>query len=148
MEIVTRSPAGKLEWEVYYDLRYRILREPWNQPRGSERNEGDKTAKHFATYVGQNMVSIARADELPDKTIQIRFVATEHKMQGKGYGKIVMNAIHSFYENTEIKKVILHSRETSVPFYKHMGYSILESSYLLFGEIPHFLMVKYVKDEH
>ncbi len=37
MEIEIRSPKTELEWVNYYDLRYRILRQPWNQPIGSEK---------------------------------------------------------------------------------------------------------------
>ncbi|MEN9442704.1 MAG: hypothetical protein RLZ33_2781, partial [Bacteroidota bacterium] len=48
MEI--RSPQIEREWEEYFDLRYRILREPLNQPKGSERNDGDATGIHFALY--------------------------------------------------------------------------------------------------
>ena len=42
MKVEIRSPKTTDEWQEYYDLRYRVLRQPWNQPRGSERNEGDK----------------------------------------------------------------------------------------------------------
>ena len=47
-----------------------------------------------------------------------------------------------------IDEIIIHSIEISVSFYQHIGYKIIESSYLLFGETPHYLMVKYLKDEN
>jgi hypothetical protein len=37
MEIKIRPPKTKSEWENYYDLRFRVLREPWQQPRGFEK---------------------------------------------------------------------------------------------------------------
>ena len=50
MEIEIRIPETEEEWEDYYALRYRVLREPLGQPIGSERNEGDETGIHFALY--------------------------------------------------------------------------------------------------
>ena len=31
------EPKTKEDFKKYYDLRWRILRKPWNQPRGSEK---------------------------------------------------------------------------------------------------------------
>ena len=45
-----RSPETESEFRVYYDLRWRVLREPWGQPLGSERDEHDVTATHVAGY--------------------------------------------------------------------------------------------------
>ena len=50
MEIEIRLPKTEDEWEDYYDLRYRVLRQPLNQPRGSEKNDGDEDGIHFALY--------------------------------------------------------------------------------------------------
>ena len=55
MGIEIRSPKTDKEWVEYYDLRYRVLRQPWNQPIGSERNEGDASEQHFALYKGINL---------------------------------------------------------------------------------------------
>lgn len=147
MEIVTRAPANEKEWTAYYDLRFRVLREPWGQPRGSERNDGDLKAIHFASYIGNELRAIARADVLSPAQIQVRFVATEKKQQGKGYGKIVMKAIENHYQGTLVKEIILHSRAISVPFYNSIGYSTRNKSYLLFDEIQHFLMTKSINNE-
>ena len=38
--------------------------------------------------------------------------------------------------------VVLEARENAVPFYESLGYSMIEKSYLLFGEIQHFRMKK------
>ena len=43
-----RPPRNEKEWENYYDLRYRILREPLGKERGSEKNESDELENTFA----------------------------------------------------------------------------------------------------
>ena len=37
--MIVRPPQNPEEFERYRDLRWRILRAPWNQPRGSELDE-------------------------------------------------------------------------------------------------------------
>ena len=142
MEIEIRVPKNEVEWEQYYDLRYRILRQPWNQPRGSERNEGDETGLHFALYENEILKAIARLDINDEKSAQVRFMAVETEIQRKGYGKQVMLAIENYCKSISISEIVLHAREIAIPFYENLGYQLVEKSHLLFNEIQHFLMTK------
>ncbi|MEN9999525.1 MAG: hypothetical protein RI922_2515, partial [Bacteroidota bacterium] len=90
MEI--KAPQTEREWEDYFDLRYRILREPLNQLRGSERNDGDATGIHFALYDNGVLKAIARLDQQDEAVFQVRFVAVEKAEQGSGYGRKIMEA--------------------------------------------------------
>jgi ribosomal protein S18 acetylase RimI-like enzyme len=140
MEI--RSPKTTSEWEEYYDLRYRILREPWKQPRGSERNEGDETGMHFGLYDSNQLLGILRLDSMEIGISQIRFMAVETSNQGKGIGENLMLFAEEISKNRGDKKIILHAREIALGFYEKMGYQLIEKSHLLFGEIQHYLMEK------
>lgn len=144
MEIEIRAPKNEIEWEQYYDLRYRILRQPWNQPRGSERNEGDATGIHFALYENGSLKAIARLDFNEDKIAQVRFMAVDSEIQRKGYGKQVMLAIERYCKANSVTEIVLHAREIALPFYESLGYQLVEKSHLLFNEIQHFLMKKSV----
>lgn len=142
MEI--RAPKTVQEWESYYDLRFRILREPWNQPRGSERNDGDVTALHFAVWENGKPLAVARMDETEETgVVQVRFVAVKSNQQGRGFGKTIMLEVEkTAKEQNNRQKIVLHARESAVEFYKSLGYSVVEKSYLLFDEIQHYLMEK------
>lgn len=142
MKVEIRSPRSEKEWEDYYDLRYRVLREPWNQPRGSERNEGDETGIHFALFEMGKIQAIARLDESGPHEAQVRFVAVEFNKQGCGYGRIIMEACENLAKNRGDLKIILHAREVALDFYKKMDYKLIEKSHLLFGQIQHYLMEK------
>ncbi len=144
MEIEIRSPKSEVEWEQYYSLRYRILRQPWNQPRGSERNEGDEIGLHFALYENEILKAIARLDINDEKSAQVRFMAVETEIQRKGYGKQVMLAVESYCKSISISEIILHAREVAIPFYESLDYQLVEKSHLLFNEIQHHLMSKKV----
>ena len=42
-------------------------------------------------------------------------------------------------------KIILHSRASANNFYEKCGYVVVEKSYLMWGEIQHYLMEKEIK---
>ena len=142
MEIEIRSPKTDKEWVEYYDLRYRVLREPWNQPIGSERNEGDASEQHFALYSDLNLIAVGRLDQCEEKKRQIRFMAVEKSAQGSGYGKMLMIEMEKYCRNDKVNEIILHARESAIPFYEKLSYQLQEPSYKLFGEIQHYLMSK------
>jgi GNAT superfamily N-acetyltransferase len=142
MGIVIKAPQTAKEWEDYYDLRYRVLREPLGQPLGSERNEGDETGIHFALYEDGILKAIGRLDESGEKIAQVRFVAVETEQQGSGYGRMIMVATEEVARRRGDLKMILHARDYAVDFYLKLGYTLIEPSHKLFGILQHFLMEK------
>ena len=140
MEI--RGPQTESEWEAYYDLRYRVLRKPLDQPLGSERNDGDATGIHFALFEGEKIMAIARLDQAGEHISQVRFVAVDSAAQGKGYGRMIMEAVEEKSQGLGNKKMILHARDYAVDFYLRMDYAVLEKSYKLFDVLQHYLMEK------
>lgn len=141
MEII-RSPKTSEEWTAYYALRYKVLREPLGQPVGSEKNDGDILAKHFALFHQEKIIAIARLDNVDAQTSQARFVGVHFDYHGNGFGKKIMTALEdqSLLENKP--HMLLHARENALPFYKSMGYKIEEKSYLLYDQIQHYKMSK------
>jgi len=140
MEI--RSPKTEKEWEEYYLLRFTILRKPLGQPEGSEKNDGDKSSQHFALFLDDKIVAIARLDHINSSTAQIRFFAVDEEHQGKGYGEKLLKAVEITAQKNKIQQIILQSRENAVHFYRKNGYREIEKTHLLFGEIQHYLMEK------
>ncbi len=140
MEI--RTPQTSAEWEQYFDLRYRILREPLGKERGSERNEGDETGVHFALFEQGTIVGVARLDKVDHEICQVRFVAIEDNIQGKGYGKKLMNEVEQEGKRIGHKKMILHARDYALPFYEKLNYTLIGASYKLFDVLQHFEMHK------
>ena len=67
-------------------------------------------------------------------------VAAEGQRRGIGSG--VVAALEEEARRRGALRVQLDSRESAVPFYEKNGYAVVAESYLLWGEIPHFLMVK------
>lgn len=142
MSIDIRTPATPSEWEAYYQMRYDVLRKPLDQAPGSERNEGDGTGLHFALYDNGHLRAIARLDRSGEKTAQVRFVAVDPDVQGKGYGRMIMSAVERESQQRGDEKMILHARDYAVDFYLKLGYTLVEKSYKLFDVLQHYLMEK------
>ena len=140
MEI--KSPQTDAEWKAYYALRFNVLREPWNQPLGSEILADEDQAIHAIAVEDNEVLGVARMHESAEKQGQVRCVATATAAQGKGIGKGIMAYLEEQAKAKGWTEIVLEARENAVPFYEAIGYTIIAESYLLFGEIQHYRMKK------
>jgi N-acetylglutamate synthase-like GNAT family acetyltransferase len=143
--VTIRSPKTAEEWNDYFALRYKILRQPWGQPEGSEKDGDEDRATHFMAITGTGRaVGCGRLQEQDDHTARVRYVAIDDSMQGKGVGKQLMIAIEEAARKMNKKRVFLLARENALPFYLSIGYRVIEETDPLFGVIPHYAMEKEV----
>jgi predicted GNAT family N-acyltransferase len=140
MELIT--PHTDVHWKAYYALRYSVLREPWNQPLGSEILADEQNAIHIMAVDNDQVLGVARMHESATNQGQVRCVAVSTDQQGKGVGKAIMLNLEEQAQQKGWNEIVLEARENAVPFYKSLGYHIEEESYLLFGEIQHYRMKK------
>ena len=140
MELIT--PHTDAHWKAYYALRYTVLREPWNQPVGSEVLGDEPAAIHIMAMDGDQAIGVARLQESAPKQGQVRCVAVATDQQGKGVGKAIMLELEGQAAKLGWNEIVLEARENAVPFYQRLGYEIEQESYLLFGEIQHYRMKK------
>jgi len=137
------QPKTPEEFEMYYDLRWRILRAPWNIPKGSERDDKEGDAIHVMVYETAGIpIGVGRAHFNSDEEAQIRFMAVEENQRGKGIGAIVLEELEKRSKEKGAKHITLNARETAAKFYEKYGYKIIKESHTLFGLIPHFEMRK------
>jgi predicted GNAT family N-acyltransferase len=136
------SPKTTEEFEKYFELRYSILRKPWNEPKGSERDDQEDTSFHACAKYNNKIIGACRLQFIDEQTAQIRYMCTENEFQGKGVGKKLVDFVEDYAKSKHVNKIILHARGNAVEFYKKCGYKTVATSYLLFGCIPHFLMEK------
>ncbi|WP_324675368.1 GNAT family N-acetyltransferase [Hymenobacter sp. GOD-10R] len=139
------TPVTPAEFAAYYDLRYRVLRAPWNQPLGSERADDDEapdTTHAMLTAPDKTVVGVARLHPSGPSQGQVRYMAVDPAWQGHGVGRKLLEYLETVARQRGLTECILHARDTAVPFYSRMGYEVVAPSHTLFGSIPHFLMCK------
>ena len=142
MEII--EPNTFTELKIYYNLRYEVLRKPWFQPKGSERDDGDATSIHRMIIDEPNgkAVAVGRLQFNTIEEAQIRYMAVSDDYQGMGYGSEIIKVLGNIAREKGSQKIILQSRGNALQFYKRNGYEIVKKTHLLFGEIQHWLMEK------
>jgi predicted GNAT family N-acyltransferase len=123
-------------------LRYKVLREPL----GLNFDENDLAKEyqdfHIAAYANGELVGILLLKPIENSEIaKMRQVAVANDWQGKGVGKAMVTFSEAFLKNKSFKKIELHARETAVPFYLSLNYSIVGDLFYEVG-IPHKKMVK------
>jgi thioesterase domain-containing protein len=140
---VCRSPKTVPEFERYYQLRWQILRKPWDQPLGSERDGLEQESIHrMIIDANENVLAVGRLEKSSQFSGQIRFMAVNTKTQGQGLGQQIIVALEHQAQKLGITEVTLNAREDAIGFYQKLGYSLQGFSHLLFDEIKHFTMSK------
>ena len=124
-------------------MRFQILGQPWDQPRGSEVLDDEDNALHVMAIDTTNTIAgVARLHCLDNDTAQIRCMAVAEAYQSAGVGSGMLGYLEQKAAEMGIKQIILDAREPAVAFYKKNNYAISAPSYLLFGQIPHWRMEK------
>ena len=140
-----RSPATAEEWQRYYQLRWQILRAPWRQPPGSERDELESAAYHLMLVNEQGDIAAAgRLHQLDTNTAQVRYMAVATEYQGKGAGSRLLAALEAQAVAWGCASVRLNARDTALAFYRRYGYRFVAEAATQFG-IAHLLMQKNVR---
>jgi ribosomal protein S18 acetylase RimI-like enzyme len=137
-----RKPKTKKEYQKYYDLRWRILRKRWNQPRGSEKDELEGQSIHLMACEKGKPLGVGRVHFNSSKEAQIRYMAVEEGLQGKGIGTILLKEPEKSAKRKGANHIILNARQSAVGFYKKQGYRTVGKASTLFGVIPHYKMRK------
>jgi len=137
------QPATEHELKMYYDLRYEILRKPWNQSYDSTFDEWEKNSIHALMLddKGEGMTA-GRLQINSAEEGQIRSMAVKESEQKNGHGTKMLLWLEEEARRRRMKHIVLDARDIAVKFYLKNGYVIEGDSYTLFGSIVHYRMKK------
>ncbi|MCU1233397.1 MAG: Histone acetyltransferase HPA2-like protein [Candidatus Solibacter sp.] len=139
--LLIREPRSGVDFGLYYDLRWRILREPWTQQRETARDEYEDTACHIMAFCGEQLVGVGRLHFNSADEAQVRYMAVEDGFQGKGVGSNILTELEKRAWERGARRIVLNAREGAVHFYERHGYERTEHASELFG-ISHWEMEK------
>ena len=144
MKIIVIEPQTPEEFKQYYSLRYEILRKPWGQSKGSERDNNDEISHHrmIIDEITGDTIAVGRLQFNTKEKAQIRYMAVADNYQGQGLGSKIVTALEDIALDKGASRIILQARSNAVQFYQSNGYEIVEKTHLLFDEIQHWLMKK------
>lgn len=137
-------PVTEQELAVYYQFRWEMLRKPFNQPLGSERDAYDAFAHHQMIVDEKGTpVAIGRLYINADNEASIRFMAVNPDVRSKGLGTLVAMTLESVARQEGVKRIVCSAREEAVPFFSKLGYVDQgEIDPPNSSPVRHFLMIK------
>lgn len=143
MAIEVREPRSEHEFARYYDLRWRVLREPWTGQRETAKDEHESNAFHvIAVEDGEHIVGIGRLHFNSSEEAQARYMAVEAGYTGRGIGSLVLDALEAHARKCGATRMVLNARESAIAFYAHHGYQRMQNVGTLFDSLVHWRMEK------
>ena len=143
-ELIIRSPSQESDYDAYYSIRWQVLRAPWKQAKGSEKDELEDNAVHRIAILEDNVIACGRLHFIDKTTAQIRYMAVAKDFMKKGVVTRILASLEDAAKEYSYETILLHARETSMNFYEKRGYQLIEKSHLLFNEIQHYKMQKQI----
>jgi N-acetylglutamate synthase-like GNAT family acetyltransferase len=128
--------------DAIIDLRYDILRKPWNQPKETSSDGMEDTAINAFILDNEKVIACGRLQDNGEGLGQIRYMAVDANYQGRGLGKLIVIKLEEEARNINLRTLELQARENAVEFYKSQGYAVKEASFKLWDIIQHYLMTK------
>lgn len=145
MDLTVRESNNNIQLERIVALRYEILRKPWHQPYESSKDElEEQSVNAFIEDENNAVIACGRLQKNNEQTAQVRYMAVSASHRGKGLGAQVLRYLENRARDWKVSMVQLQARENAVKFYEAQGYRVVEKTFLLWGQIQHFLMEKHV----
>jgi predicted GNAT family N-acyltransferase len=126
-------------------LRYNILRKPLGLTFTQEQLDNEANDFHLAAYMGDEMIACLVLTQGQNGEIKMRQVAVKENKQGMGIGKKLVEFAEAFAREKGFTKMVLHARETAVPFYLTLAYKTEGQPFTEVG-LPHKKMYKLLTD--
>jgi predicted GNAT family N-acyltransferase len=148
-ETKTSGPAGDAtlrelafaspDYEESWRLRLRVLREPLGlRPSPEERDEESKLV-HLGAFEGSRLVATLMLHAVGEGRVRMRQVAVDFDRQRSGVGTKLVHFSEAVARARGFREMVLHARETAVPFYERLGYATYGEPFVEVT-IPHVAM--------
>jgi predicted GNAT family N-acyltransferase len=133
---------GTPAFDEAVQLRYEVLRRPLGLTYTEEQLAAEYDQLHLAAY-SDAAVLIGYLNLTPQdaQIVKMRQVAVAPTWQRKGVGNALVQASEELAQQLGFTQMVLHARETAVPFYNALGYNSVGAQFEEVG-IPHFRMEK------
>jgi GNAT superfamily N-acetyltransferase len=143
--IIITTPKSKEEFKAYYALRYRVLREKFGLPKGTEKDDYEPISLHFIAVDDQKQEEILGAVKMFEKApgiAQFSHLAVDENQQGKGIGKLLVDTVEEHAHQMGFKTIGTATRLTATGFYEKLGYRVIGVDYLMIGRMQTVWMEK------
>lgn len=128
-------------YESELELRNKVLRLPLGLSIYTEDLTPEASQWHFGAFVKNQFAGVLVLVPHEQGEIKMRQVAVDEIYQHKHIGSQLVRYAEKFAAGRGFLRMVLHARQSAVPFYQKLGYKIVSD---VFTEvtIPHYRMLK------
>ncbi|RUO79933.1 GNAT family N-acetyltransferase [Idiomarina tyrosinivorans] len=123
------TPETPEQFADYFHLRWRVLREPFQRPLGSEQDEYDQLSHHRMLVDDDGKVlAVGRLHFNSPEEAQIRYMAVDPDERGQGHGVAIIFALETAARQEGAQQIVINSRKETLGFYEKCGYQLNDDS--------------------
>lgn len=123
------------------EMRRAILRKPLGIDFDPKELEREKEDILIGCFEDDKLEGCCLLTKLDDKTVRLRQMAVLSGLQGKGFGRVLMQFAENIARDRGYEKISMHARKTAAGFYEKLGYKIASGEFEEIS-IPHYIMEK------
>jgi N-acetylglutamate synthase-like GNAT family acetyltransferase len=119
-------PHTREEFKEYYDLRYKVLREPWGLAKGTEKDDYEPISRHFMA-VNEETHKVVGGVKLYEKEPGVgcfSHLAVAPSEQGKGVGKQLLDFIEEEAKQQGYRVLGTQARLNTTGYFEKAGYKM------------------------
>ena len=140
-------PTSEQDFDDYFMLRWKMLREPWKYPLGSEKDEYEQVSQHrMIRNPAGAVIAIGRVHMNTAEEAQVRHVAVEKAYQGKGLAKMLVSSLEAVARAEGAVRIVTNSTQASIALFISMGFEAQSGATKELGEQQRQQMVKKLID--
>ena len=131
-------------YEEMIDLRMTVLLSPIGISRSYIDPQKENTDLLVGAYIDDRLAGCCILTRLDNTTVQLRQMAVALPHQGKGLGSKVLSFAEKAATAQGYKTLMMHARDTVIPFYRKCGYTTVGEPFSEVG-IGHHRMQKQLR---
>jgi N-acetylglutamate synthase-like GNAT family acetyltransferase len=121
-----KTPTTHDDFKAYYALRYKVLREPWGHPKGTEKDDYEPISEHFmALNEKGDVVGVVKLFEKSDRVGHISHLAVAPEYQHKGVGHLLLETVEQRARARGFHTIGTMARVTATVYFQKYGFRIV-----------------------
>jgi predicted GNAT family N-acyltransferase len=129
------------EYAATVALRDQVLRKPLGLCFSDEQLRAESADHHVACFRDGGLVACLVLTPVSGDTVRMRQVSVASDCQRQGIGTALVLHAQCFATGLGYCEMTAHARETAVPFYRRLGYTVIGDRFIEVG-IPHVAVRK------
>lgn len=132
---------GSCDYQEMVKLRDRILRQPLGLTFSPEYLQQEINDVLIGCFDNDRILGCCILTPVDDTTVQLRQMAVDDSLQGKGTGSRILAFAEEQARNNGFSELMMHARKVAAPFYNKNGYAVRGNEFEEVG-IAHYEMFK------